>query len=81
MIGSDQWVSPPDNPTTRKEKERESGHEVEPDFLLFFLVGDKLNLACSFCCLDYECVSEYVEHVLTGKQNRPKQSLKITEGF
>ena len=96
VIRSDQWVSPPDNPPTRKEKEREPGYEVNLNLLkrlpkliscVFFLsraswinTRDWLT-ASSFCCFDYECVSEYVEHVLTGKKNRPKQSLKSTKGF
>lgn len=85
-------VSPPDNPTAREEKEREPAYEVVLNFpklisCVFFLsraswvnTRDCLT-AWSFCCLDYECVSEYVEHVLTGKKNRPKQSLKSTKGF
>lgn len=32
VIRSDQWVSPPDNPTTREEKEREPGYEVNLNF-------------------------------------------------
>ena len=33
VIRSDQWVSPPDNPPTRKEKEREPGYEVNLNLL------------------------------------------------
>ena len=73
-----------DNPTTRKEKEREPGYKVNLNFpkrlpklisCVFFLsraswikTSDCLT-ASSFCCFDYECVSEYVEHVLTGKKS------------
>lgn len=96
VIRSDQWVSPPDNPTTRKEKEREPGYEVNLNFpkrlpklvsCVFFLsraswidTRDCLT-ASSFCCFDYECVSEYVERVLTGKKKSTQAKLKKHKRF
>lgn len=85
-------ASPPDNPTTRKEKEREPVYEVNLNFpklvsCVFLLsraswidTRDCLT-ASSFCCFDYECVSEYVERVLAGKKKSTQAKLKKHKRF
>ena len=95
VIRSDQWVSPPDNPPTREEKEREPGYKVNLNlksdfqnwFLLYFLVEGKLNwyerlLDGFVILLLWLWMCKWICRARPRwKKNRPKQSLKSRKGF